>query len=125
MNSNSYVFLKWTNNTKQEKSIRKKNIENMKSKEEIVDLALTEQYQNQTIERNERNIDKNDLVTDLDRIIPEGFIKQNTKRDGQNEKLLSRGMMIQKSINPFLDTTNYIKHLDAEDEFLRPKDSNF
>jgi hypothetical protein len=110
------LFLKWTNNTIPDRTIRTKdNKLNNDNDNDIIEHVLKENLDNNF----------NDKQIDFDRLVPEGFIKQNTKRDGQNEKLLSRGMMIQKNINPFLDTSKYINHLDAEENFLRPKDSNF
>ena len=116
---------KWTNNTKQEKTPRsiderlrlieegleeKERLNGIKwngGDKEVVNLALNE---------NE--------VKEFDRLVPEGFIRNSNKREGQNEKLLSRGMTIQKNMNPFLNSGNYIKHLDAEEEYLRPRSSN-
>ena len=54
-----------------------------------------------------------------------GFIHKQNKLDGQNEKLSSRHMIVQKGINPFVDTSNYLDHLDMETSFLRPRDSNY
>ena len=115
-----YVFLKWSNNTTQERSERKKRV---KQEENIVDIALMEG--SDMCNNVGNDLDSQNMITDIDRLVPNGFVKQNNKRDGQNEKLLSRGMMIQKSINPFLGGNNYLKDLDTEDTFLRPKDSNF
>ena len=56
--------------------------------------------------------------------IPSGYMMKETKRISQNEKLSTRHMMIQKGINPFVNTTNYVDHLDTETSFLRPQDSN-
>lgn len=55
--------------------------------------------------------------------VPRGFIQKEKKLNGQNEKLSSRHMMIQKNINPFLER-NYLQDLNTEDEFLRPRNSN-
>jgi hypothetical protein len=109
---NKYKFIKWSNNTKYEKSYIKDRDNINNEKNNVVEQALTE------------NLALNNK-TEFDRLIPEGFTKQSNKREGQNEKLLSRGMMIQKNINPFLDTSHYLKHLDEEQNYLRPKDSNF
>jgi hypothetical protein len=56
---------------------------------------------------------------------PEGFIHKQKKLDGQNEKLSNRYMIVQKGMNPFVDTNNYINHIDMETSFLRPINSNF
>lgn len=55
----------------------------------------------------------------------QGFVKKNNKRDGQNEKLNSRHMMIQKGVSPFINPNDYVKHLETENDFLRPIDSNY
>lgn len=65
---------------------------------------------------------KNEVLT---LIQSQGFVKKNNKRDGQNERLSSRHMMIQKGVSPFIDPSDYVKHLDAETEYLRPRDSNY
>jgi len=52
------------------------------------------------------------------------FTRKSTKREEQNEKLSSRYMVVQKSVNPFIDSSNYVSDLDTEGTFLRPKDSN-
>jgi len=46
------------------------------------------------------------------------------KRALSNERISNRYMVIQKSINPFLSTNNYIGDLEIQDTHLRPKDSN-
>jgi hypothetical protein len=55
----------------------------------------------------------------------EVFTQRTKHREEQNEKLSNRHMVIQKNINPFVTNGNYIDHLNTEDEFLRPKDSNY
>lgn len=54
----------------------------------------------------------------------EHYTRKSTKREEQNSKLSERTLMIQKSVNPFMDSKNYVDDLNKEDEFLRPKDSN-
>lgn len=63
-------------------------------------------------------------VIDISKV-PKGFIHKENKLNGQNEKLSSRHMIVQKGINPFVNTENYVDHLNTETSFLRPKDSNF
>jgi hypothetical protein len=46
------------------------------------------------------------------------------KLSGQNEKLSQRDFMVQTSINPFINN-DYLQHLDDQDSFLKPKNSNF
>lgn len=66
----------------------------------------------------------NNQVIDISKI-PKGFIHKENKLNGQNEKLSSRHMIVQKGINPFVNTENYVDHLNTETSFLRPKNSNF
>ena len=66
----------------------------------------------------------NNQVIDISKI-PKGFIHKENRLNGQNEKLSSRHMIVQKGINPFVNTENYVDHLNTETSFLRPKDSNF
>lgn len=53
-----------------------------------------------------------------------GFTRQSTKRDEHNVKLSNRCLIIQKNVNPYMDSSNYINDLMTEDTLLRPKDSN-
>ena len=48
----------------------------------------------------------------------------SNKREEQNSKLNNRELMVQTSINPFMNNANYIEDLQKEHDFLRPKDSN-
>ena len=50
--------------------------------------------------------------------------RKRNDRELHSQRLSERGMMIQKSINPFLSTNNYVDDLNIQDQFLRPKDSN-
>lgn len=56
---------------------------------------------------------------------PIHFVSKEQTREKQNNHLLERGTMIQKSINPFLFSTNYIEDLETETRMLRPMNSNF
>jgi hypothetical protein len=72
----------------------------------------------------EKEIENNKEIINLNKT-PEGFIHKQKKLDGQNEKLSNRYMIVQKGMNPFVDTNNYINHIDMETSFLRPINSNF
>ena len=50
--------------------------------------------------------------------------RKRNDRELHSQRLSERGMMIQKSINPFLSANNYLDDLNIQDQFLRPKDSN-
>lgn len=103
---------KWSSGEKYQQSNKLQKEEFMKKINETIDLS---------------QIKTNDLALSMNTSMntPEGFIHKQNKLDGQNEKLSSRHMIVQKGINPFVNTSNYIDHLDMETSFLRPKDSNF
>ena len=53
--------------------------------------------------------------------------KDNDKdnlRETSSIRLEQREAIIQRNINPFLSTDNYVSDISIQDEFLRPKDSN-
>ena len=49
---------------------------------------------------------------------------ENTKRSLCNDRISTRRMLIQSSVNPFLCDNDYINDIAAQDKFLRPMDSN-
>ena len=51
---------------------------------------------------------------------PMAFIKETN-----NIKISEREPVIQSNLNPFLISDNYITHLETQDKFLRPQDSNY
>lgn len=146
--SEGIIQLKWTNGTLNEKSRRE-------DREKFVSDNIEQQVANQimnsqsnefmTLEENIRptmsynddgygmSIEESqqpnwhpDMNQSIEQNMNEQIFKQRSKkREEQNEKLSSRHMIIQKSINPFVNNGNYIDHIDMEDSFLRPKDSNF
>lgn len=107
-NETNLIHWIWSKGEQYEKSLKgrdkQSNHENIRNINESVIL----EEQNQTNNLNE---------------LPQGFIQKEKKLNGQNEKLSSRHMMIQKNINPFLER-NYLQDLNTEDEFLRPRNSN-
>ena len=48
----------------------------------------------------------------------------SNKRAEQNAKLNDRELIVQTTVNPFMNNANYIEDLQKEHDFLRPKDSN-
>ena len=48
----------------------------------------------------------------------------SNKRADQNAKLNDRELIVQTTVNPFMNNSNYIEDLQKEHDFLRPKDSN-
>tara|TARA_X000000950_G_C13488845_1_gene486913 strand:- start:214 stop:465 length:252 start_codon:yes stop_codon:yes gene_type:complete len=63
---------------------------------------------------------KNDMKNEIELEI----VKMNDdKRAECSERMSKREGVIQRNINPFLKT-DYLKDLENQDNFLRPKDSN-
>ena len=52
------------------------------------------------------------------------FINEN-KREKTSERMSQRELTINRSINPFHNTNNYIKDISIQDTYLRPQNSNF
>ena len=50
--------------------------------------------------------------------------EEENKKSICNERILSRDMIIQTNVNPFLLKNSYIEDLEKQDKFLRPMDSN-
>jgi hypothetical protein len=61
----------------------------------------------------------------METILQEGhdFIKTETKRENQFNKMNEREMIPQTNLNPFL-STNYLEDLHIQESFLTPKNSN-
>jgi hypothetical protein len=55
----------------------------------------------------------------------ESCMRVSNKREDANTKLNERCMIESISQNPFLPRNNYINDLQIQDEFLKPKNSNF
>ena len=107
---------KWTKGESCQKSYKNDQIHNFDNFSEIENSFL------------KRNVDLvNDFNNNHQNNINLSFNKNNEwkKKDAHNDKLSSRHMIIQKNINPYLNTNNYIDDLINQDEFLRPIDSNF
>lgn len=57
-------------------------------------------------------------------------LKYMTKKDKNGKEICSqriseRMMLKQRTCNPFLSNTNYLSDLSVQEEFLKPKNSNF
>ena len=50
--------------------------------------------------------------------------RRKNDRELNSQRMSERGMIIQRSINPFLSANNYLDDLEVQSQFLRPKDSN-
>jgi|688.fasta_scaffold690843_2 hypothetical protein len=55
----------------------------------------------------------------------ESCMRISNKREDANTKLNERCMIESISQNPFLPRNNYINDLQIQDEFLKPRNSNF
>jgi len=71
--------------------------------------------------------DKHVVVADnvMETILQEGpdFIRSDTKRENQFEKMNEREMIAQTNLNPFF-TSNYLDDLQVQEQFLTPQNSN-
>lgn len=54
----------------------------------------------------------------------EGYTRRTSKRDEFNQKLGNRDFHTQVGQNPFLAGESYLKHLNIEQRFLRPQNTN-
>jgi len=50
--------------------------------------------------------------------------KKDNMREQNNEKLFSRGHIIQRKVNPFMINNDFNQDLEVQNQFLIPKDSN-
>ena len=49
----------------------------------------------------------------------------SNKKELSSQRMAQRDMIIQGLINPYMFKNNYLDDLKNQDEFLRPKDSNY
>ena len=63
---------------------------------------------------------KNDLETEVEHEI---IAMEENKKAVCSNRMSSRSGIIQRNVNPFLKS-DYLKDLENQDNFLRPKDSN-
>jgi len=54
----------------------------------------------------------------------EGYTRKTSKRDEFNQKLGDRDFHTQVGQNPFLAGESYLNHLNIEQQFLRPQNTN-
>jgi hypothetical protein len=121
-----YRYSKWSDkNGSMVKSKRKKiadldkeiNIDNYEMHKNTIDFLSKKQKisdeQNERVNEREQELEQKRLP---------GLIDFNTihhepsgKRALSNERISNRYMVIQKSINPFLSTSNYISDLEVQD----------
>ena len=75
-------------------------------------------------------VKKNKTIDMRDKNIEEELIQNHEKMHGNKKELCSqrmaqRDMIIQGLINPYMFNNNYLDDLKNQDDFLRPKDSNY
>jgi hypothetical protein len=77
---------------------------------------------------NEKKLDENECSIE-EQVIEYHRHKQSGdkqyKREENSDRLKGRELSIQSSMNPFLGSQNYIEDIISQDEFLRPKNSNY
>lgn len=130
-----YRYSKWSDKSGSMVKSKRKKIADL---DKEIDIDKYETHKN-TMEilskkqkiSDEQNERVNEREQELEQKRVPGLIDFNTihhepsgKRALSNERISNRYMVIQKSINPFLSTSNYISDLEVQDAHLRPKDSN-
>jgi len=60
-----------------------------------------------------------------EKIIRDTMFHEENKREKNDERLSKRKLVTNRQINPYLIGNNYLNDLSIQDNFLRPKNSNF
>lgn len=116
------IFWTWSNGTKMERSSKQHQYQyQQEHNNHYLDTQYNDYNHNQTM-----NVYMNtdSQQQQQQHIIQDGYQQREKKRDNQNEKLSMRSLTIQKGMNPFINSTQYIQHLEQEEEFLRPRNSD-
>lgn len=108
MSYSYYLISKWTKGEEVEKSIRKTNNEN---NQQIQSIDKGEMFDNNNINNSNNNTET-------------GFTRQANKRDSFNEMLSHRDLHTQVGQNPFLAGEHYLQHLNVQENYLRPQNTN-
>ena len=58
-------------------------------------------------------------------IVNEAMFTEDNKREVNYDRLSKRKLVTNRKINPYLITNNYLNDITIQDQFLRPKNSNF
>ena len=131
----AYRYSKWSDNNGSMIKSSRKEIENLNKEFDVSKYEterntadflskkqkISDQQNERTIER-EQEIEKKRIPGLID--FQAVHHEPSGKRALSNERISNRYMVIQKSINPFLSTSNYVSDLEVQDMHLRPKDSN-
>ncbi len=130
-----YKYSKWSDKNgvmskskriKNTKSNQEQPIDKYETEKNMIDILskkqkISDEQNNRTHER-EQDIEKKRIPGLID--FQTVHNEPSGKRALSNERISNRYMVIQKSINPFLSTSNYIGDLEVQDKLLRPIDSN-
>ena len=113
MEPNNIQHLRWSKGEKYGQSLKSDKEKYIANAEENVAQVenVAEEYNNM----------KNLLFDDGS----ESCMRVSNKREDANTKLSERCMIENISQNPFLSRNNYLNDLQVQDEFLKPKNSNF
>ena len=71
----------------------------------------------ETIDMRDKNIEE-ELIQNHEKM-------HSNKKELSSQRMAQRDMIIQGLINPYMFKNNYLDDLKNQDEFLRPKDSNY
>lgn len=96
MNNKKYLSWKWCPSINEKEKIHKSY---MKDKYKIVNQEI------------------------IDLVISDGLVIHETKREINESKLHSRGLISDKVQNPFL-SNNYLEDINNQEKFLTPQNSN-
>ena len=74
--------------------------------------------------------EKTEIIDMRDKNIEEELIQNHekmhsNKKELSSQRMAQRDMIIHGLINPYMFKNNYLDDLKNQDEFLRPKDSNY
>ena len=84
-----------------------------------VDYEKTKRINEPTerIDMREKNIEE-ELIQNHEKM-------HSNKKELSSQRMAQRDMIIQGLINPYMFENNYLDDLKAQDDYLRPKDSNY
>tara|TARA_X000000368_G_scaffold413970_1_gene402960 strand:+ start:934 stop:1248 length:315 start_codon:yes stop_codon:yes gene_type:complete len=77
----------------------------------------TERQKSKTIDMRDKNIEE-ELIEKHENL-------HKNKKELCSQRMAQRDMIIQGLINPYMFENNYLDDLKAQDDYLRPKDSNY
>ena len=105
MSYSYYLTSKWSKGEEVEKSIRKSNNESS---------GLTTAVESASASASVSTSAESES----------GFTRQANKRDAFNEMLSHRDLHTQVGQNPFLAGEHYLQHLNVQENYLRPQNTN-